>query len=796
MAEFDEWFARLTGNPPHPYQKRLAMDAEWPSVASIPTGAGKTAAAVLAWLWKRGHGSSAQKNATGRRLVFCLPMRVLVEQTLRVVKSWLEKDGSAQSIGLHVLMGGEDASDWAMWPEKDAILIGTQDMLLSRALNRGYGASRARWPQEFGLLHNDCLWVLDEVQLMGVGLSTSAQLEAFRKEKSFGACQTLWMSATVKPDWIATVDHPKPSSLFTLSDAEVNNKSGHLGRLLHAPKKLLPLGVERSGKTIAERVLCLHNDQARPELTLVVCNTIKHAVDVFDSLVKAKKKSEKPELVLLHSRFRPVDRARVLEKVLSPVPAGGRIVVSTQVIEAGVDISSSLLITDLAPWASLVQRLGRLNRKGEYAESNAYWVDVPEKHVAPYSVEELMQAREKIVAVEKQGGQVSPAALPGVEGTSAIGHVLRRREMVELFDTTPDLAGHDIDVARYIREGDDLDVSVFWREITPGQRRPENQPAPRREELCPVSVGDFRKWLEGTDNETRAWEWDFLDSRWIKARPNDVYPGKVFLLGCTAGGYTPETGWSATSRAVVPVITDGMERVESQQPEGNDDDALSEVNAWQTIGQHTDEVVARLESVLVQLEHISAQKTEMLNAARWHDLGKAHAEFQGKISAQARETAGKLGTLLAKAPSSAWNRSTKQQRRHFRHELASAIAVLENGLSDLVAYLVASHHGKVRLSIRALPEENGPSNPNTRYARGIWEGDKLPACDLGGGVRSPETHLTLASMEMGLDEKGNPSWADRMLALRDTLGIFKLAYLEAVLRAADQQASAQKEAGR
>ena len=53
-----------------------------------------------------------------------------------------------------------------MNPERDAILIGTQDMLLSRALNRGYAASRFHWPIDFGLLNNDCLWVFDEPQLM------------------------------------------------------------------------------------------------------------------------------------------------------------------------------------------------------------------------------------------------------------------------------------------------------------------------------------------------------------------------------------------------------------------------------------------------------------------------------------------------------------------------------------------------------------------------------------------------------------------------------------------------------
>ncbi|MFN3875870.1 MAG: hypothetical protein ACK4L7_08170, partial [Flavobacteriales bacterium] len=84
-------------------------------------------------------------------------MRTLVEQTESAVKTWVEsllKDTtglSEQTVAdlqwLHerspiILMGGEELDDqrkeWDIYPEKPAILIGTQDMLLSRALNRGY----------------------------------------------------------------------------------------------------------------------------------------------------------------------------------------------------------------------------------------------------------------------------------------------------------------------------------------------------------------------------------------------------------------------------------------------------------------------------------------------------------------------------------------------------------------------------------------------------------------------------------------------------------------------------------
>jgi len=66
----------------------------------------------------------------------------------------------AGRVGVHLLMGGADAGDWHLHPERAAILIGTQDMLLSRALNRGYGSARARWPMDFGLLNRSLISLL------------------------------------------------------------------------------------------------------------------------------------------------------------------------------------------------------------------------------------------------------------------------------------------------------------------------------------------------------------------------------------------------------------------------------------------------------------------------------------------------------------------------------------------------------------------------------------------------------------------------------------------------------------
>ena len=92
------------------------------------------------------------------------------------------------NVEVFTLMGGEVEEGWELYPEKPAILVSTQDMLLSRALNHGYGMSRYKWPTHFGLLNNDCLWVCDEVQLMRSGLATTTQMQAFREQfRVFGA---------------------------------------------------------------------------------------------------------------------------------------------------------------------------------------------------------------------------------------------------------------------------------------------------------------------------------------------------------------------------------------------------------------------------------------------------------------------------------------------------------------------------------------------------------------------------------------------------------------------------------
>ena len=64
MSSLSDWYAAALGVPPYPYQQRLAAE-DWPDVLKIPTGLGKTAAILLAWLYKRHRHDARTPPASG-----------------------------------------------------------------------------------------------------------------------------------------------------------------------------------------------------------------------------------------------------------------------------------------------------------------------------------------------------------------------------------------------------------------------------------------------------------------------------------------------------------------------------------------------------------------------------------------------------------------------------------------------------------------------------------------------------------------------------------------------------------
>ena len=125
---------------------------------------------------------------------------------------------------------------------------------------------------------------------------------------------------------------------------------------------------------------------------LWVVNTVDEAIRLYES---DEAKSLNPHVY--HSRFRYVDRVARHQSVIEAFKGPGPVLAfCTQVAEMSLDISADLLVTQLAPIPSLIQRLGRLNRR---AQADDPWPFIalrrePGDRAAPYSIEQLSEASE------------------------------------------------------------------------------------------------------------------------------------------------------------------------------------------------------------------------------------------------------------------------------------------------------------------------------------------------------------------------------------------------------------------
>ena len=950
-TNYTAFFKTATGgsHSPYDYQSRLACgerdaksDAEWLSsgndyhsrLINIPTGLGKTAAVVLAWMWNR---VVRNDPAWPRRLVYCLPMRTLVEQTAGEVKKWInailadEKGGLALGNEIKaklkwlaanspvVLMGGEDAGEWDLHPEREAILIGTQDMLLSRALNRGYGMSRYRWPMHFGLLNSDALWVMDETQLMGPALWTSAQLDWMRHDRfrSLFPAPTWWMSATVGDEFLKTSD--RTGSKFPMPEIfELGNEPNAARKLAArrpcamwtepaSPKKKVPAKGKAAATnlgggfshSLAAAVIDSHVDGT---LSLVVCNTVATAQGIF-----AEAKKSLPagmQVILLTSRFRKGDREKHVEVLLNfektrkdgKAPDGkGLICVSTQVVEAGVDVSATRLWSEVAPWPSLVQRMGRLNRDGgsnANAQAMFFWDSSagakPKKgsRVGPYEGDTVARG-EKILSALIELSANEPTlsareALAKIRQQSAIGKEIttalqpvpepypRASEIHGLFSTEPDLFGGFTDVSPFVRDSDDdADVTVFWRSDAPRRAFPPKElegPAFAPQEGVRVSIGALRKLLE---KGGRAYHWNDDKEEWESPSAASLCPGMVLMLRGSTGGYDAGIGWTGEAKH-------RLENLPAPGPFAEDLDRNRKTftGEWQELHLHLAAVKGAATDIAARLklpEHLASALT---TAAAYHDIGKALPKWQNalpqpqpeseKLWAKSRfllavrpgskqfrpelveqllEEAGITATR-ATAPahyapgsvqcwqicSSVKNTETRRWkdeleklpgiekawhvpfRPDLRHEAGSALALwwryFRTGAEfpGLTIYLTAAHHGKVRTVLYSRGEEGTdvcgivPTDAPLNWENGMLM-DFACAGDGSSGTFS-EDGMTFVQESPGwtaliADLLGTSAGANQegrteellCLSSRESeashLGPFALAYMEALIVAAD-----------
>ena len=260
----------------------------------------------------------------------------------------------------------------------------------------------------------------------------------------------------------------------------------------------------------------------------------------------------------------------------------------------------------------------------------------------------------------------------------------------------------------------------------------------------------------------------------------------VIWIEAGQGGYDREKGFDPASKAPVPPLVREVTPMPAMKA---DPDTTSKVRV--SLVRHSAHVRDQVCALADALGLSEAERALIVEAARWHDLGKAHPAFVLRMRG--------VQPPLAKSPDFASRPAGRRRetRPYFRHELASALAYLAargwEASASLPAYLIAAHHGKVRMRLRALPAEAEPEDGRL-FARGVWEGDLLPESQLED-LAVPETRLELDLMQLGEGPCG-PSWSARTQELLKEYGPFRLAWMEALVRIADWRASeAEEQAG-
>jgi CRISPR-associated endonuclease/helicase Cas3 len=788
LSTFDDFFYTATEHWPYGYQVRVAQDG-LPAVVQAPTGAGKTGV-VLAWLWRRLQGPDPA--AVPRRLIYALPQRSLVEQVADQVTGWLKNLALTDKVALHVVMGGEGKSQaqWRLDMHRPAIVVGTVDSLVSKALNRGYGIARATYPIDFALVTNGAHWIIDEIQLCPESTTTLRQLAAFAR--SFGTAEPFGltcMSATVSEALLDTVDNPAPRLEDVLS-IEPADRIGELAVRLNGRRTVQRLKLEPGAYgAIAEDVRARH----RPgTLTLVVLNTVNAAREVYKGL-----RGTSARCTLVHSRFRGYERQQLVRRITEEPGPEGSIVVATQVVEAGIDLNAALLVTEAAPWPCVAQRAGRCNRTGRVQDAVLCWL--PPAKPAPYPEADVAAAVAELEALEGVAVTGEELLQRAVPTTAQAVAVLRRTDLLTLFDTSPDLSGADLDVAPYVRDVDDLDVQLAWATWTPEPggadgRPPAEVKAPAAEWRCRVPLVGVAELVK---KDIRVWRLDQAIGRWTRVTVSDrARPGEVLVVAASDGGYDLEAGFDPAARGLVadsPHLMTTADLAAGTEDTFGADSASVAQSEWIKLQQHSDETRAQAEALIHVMQPDVPEKAakSAVVGAYLHDIGKAHRIWQRalcKLAPDERRTEIEAGQPWAKSGN--YGRLQFEGSASFRHELASLL-LLEGPLSQLLAeasdpdlakYLVLAHHGKLRIQVREATDQV----PDV--VLGLKQDDVAEIPPLLG---QPASHLSINLDQFSLG--GEQSWTREALALRDRWGPFVLAYLETVVRIADWRASARVE---
>jgi CRISPR-associated endonuclease/helicase Cas3 len=362
-----EWVSALIGTPEETPVNRLRRRARESVLSAAekksdhrvfsltaPTGIGKT---LLAATWALSlRDRMAREGKTPPRIVVVLPFLSIIDQTAAVYRELLqiggEKTDGSWMLASHSL--SDRRYDPSMENKQEAFFIDTWRTELVVTTYDQFLMSladpKARRQMRF---HNLCdsLIILDEVQAVPCQLW---QLLAglFSGLVREGNSRLLLMSATLPP-FVSGAEpllEDHAAYFHAFSRYRLHFRLGE------------PVSLADFQEEMAER---LSEWREAGERVLITMNTRASARAVFDRLRAESQEDADDRFLFLSADVTPRDRLRKIREIKRGEPC---VVVSTQCVEAGVDIDMDRVIRDFAPWDNLVQIAGRCNRSGKRPE--------------------------------------------------------------------------------------------------------------------------------------------------------------------------------------------------------------------------------------------------------------------------------------------------------------------------------------------------------------------------------------------------------------------------------------------
>ncbi len=464
-------FETFFGITPHGFQVEAAKHllGGHNVLLQAPTGSGKTYGAVFPFVYARQRGIPFAD-----RLIYALPVRTLAVDLYERMKEKLAKAALETTLPeLQVKIQTGAMQDDSLF-QADVIFT-TIDQLLSAYIGVPVSLPRKTANLPAGAILGAYV-VFDEFHLLEPGRALATALDLADRLSQY--TRLLLMSATVPDRSLEEIAHRSRADIVRVTPEQVQQIKSQRNKRRHFVWRDRPLA--------AQDILDAHKDRS-----IVVVNRVERAQQLFKDVVAlAQERGVKDTVLLLHSRFLAEDRKEIevqtIEHFKNPRDGGtGKaILIATQVIEVGLDISADVMHTELAPANAIFQRAGRCARYAD-EEGTVYVYALPLNErgnpaYGPYLDEDKPLVDETGKQIAARSGQI----LGFTDEQRIVDSVHSETELKRLSQASPQQRQDDVAQAmrtgaaeyirRLIREVDSVNVLIHDRpETLRMDRRPQ-----------------------------------------------------------------------------------------------------------------------------------------------------------------------------------------------------------------------------------------------------------------------------------------------------------------------------------